>query len=552
MALIPFSLLSMTVDERVAFSQLSFKRIPFDLIPEGSCFYLTEGLIQDDSGNLYGADGTLLGILPFIKQVKLTFTEVRPAKALCIDPDNLAYFLLKNPGLLTAYLNTQEHMGATLIGQFLSKSKVISVSSDEDFWHSPHFSLGMALYRARELKSKSLILELANEGTSVFSMITQDVKPAIIQSIEGQEEPSLTSLVNERLINISDDLDILNVQFQSVWEIDSEQWSALLIELSKYSTIIVHTGMKEYPFVEASTQLQYHITSNPATLAPRDCPRVNIDPYAESKLKYPIMVKKEEAPVNPLTLQPHDPFFSYFKKNFGAHLNAETLHVLGNSNGNAAGLSALLRRLVSNSLSDFFEKSILISQGSSYLLSNLFASSPSFAEFKTLIDRFESQDLKKVYKAVFPKHGLHSEKAYMKYIYKLVGSELVQNSKVIMAGISGEASQLIASGKIAEAQIRFGFSPGFFDSNHNDYAHGESQWLQLLAKLFRLGHLNIVFHAFEQPRADNYLERMHLVDHKAGYDIRLSNGRYSQLREVGLGKNEDLWKREQEIYESLP
>lgn len=205
----------------------------------------------------YLAPGSFFGIIPFTTPVYTgTIKAVKKSTILLINPEEITRLLLSSFKGLRGCIRNLRRNGLELSNSgydFLKqKSKIITVFSANNNSGNTIFSalLGMLLSEY----GSTIVLDASYNGKSIFNLFEKDLIPAISQKIEDQTSGDVS--INERIVNITENLSLLNISYGSKIKVNPEILSPIIFILSrKFQYIIIDHSDFEKEFTNKILEL---------------------------------------------------------------------------------------------------------------------------------------------------------------------------------------------------------------------------------------------------------------------------------------------------------
>ncbi len=587
---LPSSLRGLTHSELLEISLLPWKRGSLLDIKEAHSnltFLLVSGKLEDSDKGLIGPGKEILGVKPFFKQHQRKYLARYYSEILYINTDHLIKFFFKNPMAFRSYMLSEINSGAEPLAEWSHLSNIWGVVSNKASSESIHFSIGLCTYLKKdvELKKKVIYLEYQKEGISLFTLLNKKPPPAFVQIDNASN--NIKELLEERIVPISNNLDSLNVQFLSPWKITYDTWIGLYWELEKkYDEIVLHLGNNdEVDFFLKDCNTVFCVTSNKertlnifnpeknTTFWPRTIEILhnNVTNTMENSISYPIQLGEQEIQDiishMPYTYQKDQKYWKWFEKSIAPKIKLDHVLIFADYFDNFAGFIAYIQELWKNldlPLEASLDNKILFLQGKSGILGSIALLSKNWEDFYKKCKRLEDYDISTLFRPIFPKTGLFSDKPIRKYLENLFKNIVLDDLIAVLPTISYNNHDLllVSSGKISDNLLKSVFVHGFIEQEENNNEEyralgttSKNEWDRLLSWSFRLGYEQVTFIDFEQPiqKIDNpRLSRKLSMERISSTSFHHLTGYMSSVRSVSASNKKFLNDQIKDILQYKP
>ncbi len=565
---LPLPLLGLSIEERDTFYSLPWQTGTVDDIPLGNTsFLLNFGEVVDQTGAVYQPGKNFMGIIPFVKRVATRAIDRSAHEVAYINSDELIDFFLKHPRAMLSYLRMQEQLGETVLTKWKSFPRVLSVVSKQPRWQSAHLALGLASHQARG--GKVLVLEAQPEGSSIYSLLNQEAAPALVQSKENETVESFKKLIDARIEGLNGKIDLLNLQYLSIWRLERDEWATLFWHLKeKYKCIVAHLGSETEHVILHDSDAVFEFHADEAAQNNK-CLHFDINIKAANNSEgvpvYPVAASDEGEIALPHQLDSYDTYYSWLEKHFGRALKESQAFFVADSFNNPAGLIALLHYLhekigeKDSSLPSLFQENFFVVEGISNILASLAAVSQEWGEFEKVVNRIIRTDFLKLFKPRYPRGGIFAVKPVQKYLLNIFGNISQQSTAITSSSFDNTANDVrwLNSGMLVNNLLSSCFPHGFLQNRNNGNtgfsSTNSNQWLTNLATFLRLSHKKVKFIYFPERRTkdmNNLAEKL-LISHSAGWGAPAISGKFASLFRVNTAAKNNLWQNEKEIHGNI-
>ncbi len=590
--LLPPSLTGLTSKEFKKLSLLPWKRGEIgdkNISLEGVTFLLNSGRIEVNDVGIISPAQELLGIKPFFKQPQRFYSDNFENEIIYVPTKKIAEFFFLHPRAMQSYIRMESNIGYHPLKEWRNIPNQWTIISENISLTSIHFAMSIAHGQSRKFDSKAIYLEFQTEGLSIFNLLNQDPPPALVQAEKNPED--LENLLKERLIKVSNNIDILNIHFLSIWKLSFDQWVTLFWKLSKsYDDIIIHMGTNSLDYIFEQSNMVFAIASSeghkfafhkpenneicwPQVLnisiknsGGRRCPGV---------IEYPLIHTSDQKEVQmPHHMKQDSPFWNWYEKNIDSFLEPLEAFVIDDYGDNFAGFVAILNSLWGDTqknkpLKESLGRTIIFLQGRSGILGAVASTSKTWASFYKKCKQLVDYDVTSLLKPIFPTQGLFSEKPIEKYLKNLFSNIFQDSFNIFFPVITYENRDLLflTSGQISDNLIRSTFAPGFVErlnsgtknneankqkrtlgrTNHND-------WVKILSRCFRTNFKKVTFINFLQPSKEKYevLAKKLLVDSCGSISYKQgATGFFSQVVNIPASNEKFLEDKENKIFQII-
>ena len=554
-------------------------------------FLLNSGRLETNDMGLIAPAQELLGIKPFLRQPKREYSVNFEHELSYINTESLADFFFMHPRAMQSYISMESNLGYEPLSNWKDIPNQWLVISDRPSWESIHFSLAIAHYQAERFNSRSIYLEFQTEGLSIFNLLDMEPKPALVQAEENPGK--LNQLLNERLVQISDSIDVLNIHFLSVWKLSQEQWSTLFWQLGKYyDNIIIHLGTDKLSFLYEQSNTIFAVTSSslyqlenyelennwicwPPVL---DIRRKKAQAkHEKGVIEYPLGQDdfNDQTVKMPYEMAESDGFWSWFKSDVEHFLEPYEAVIISDYLDNFAGFMAVIKTLWKLSsekkiLKNSLNNSIIFPQGKSGILGSVAALSKNWHDFHKKCKNLVDYDVTSVLKPIFPTSSLFSDKPIQRYLKNLFPTNVQDGLNLFFPIISYENRDILflSSGSLSENLIRSTFVPGFVETGNLDIVESNQKdihmrtfgrtnrndWINILANCFRTNFKKVKLINFLQPpkqKSSDILAKKLLFETSNMASYSSVTGLFSQIINVPTSNKKYLKDQEEEIYNMI-
>ena len=578
------SLIGLSTKEVEEFWNLPWKQgVLKDIVDiDKTTFLISSGRIVISGYSIVGPGEEILGVKPFIKQVKRKYIADLPHEIYYIDIDILIKFFLLHPRAMQSYIRMENNFGNEIISEWATVSNQWTIISDYPCYESIHVALGIAEYQTKTFETNAIYLEFESETLSVFNLIKKEPPPSITQVDDTYE--NLEKLLESRIIKYKENVHILNAHFLSIWKLDYEQWMAIFwILYQTYDDIIIHLGTEKIDFFYEQSNAIFAITSNrfhnlsifnheynitewPPIVEIRRKKAVHRD--EKGIIEYPVKHSDLGVQFNPYDT--NDAYWSWFTKMFKHILEPHSAIIIGDYFDNFAGFMALLHVLWDQSIAEnlSLDNKTMILEGKSGILGGVATQCSNWKDFVQKCKRLVDYDVSNILKPIFPTTSLFSEKPISKYLTNLFPNLMQDQLKIYFPVLTQDTKDVhfLTSGFLANNLIKSTFISGFVDvkdalASQNKMENevrslgrtSKNDWIKLLATCFRVGFKDVVFVSFTQPHLNKQdtLSKKLLEDKTFSAGFLKISGLCSQIIQVPYSQQAHLNQKEEEIYNNI-
>lgn len=449
---------------------------------------LLSGTIKDQNDNIITPGRVVLGILPFVRQKRNQYHSNLYHEIAYIETESIIDFFLQNPRAMQSYIQYCEHAGFPIIEKWKEFPDVYGIYSLKEYAESVHFSYLLSAFISKDSK-KTIVLELSREGAGIFSASGLSVPAALVQK-QKDETLRLEQIINERKVNVEENIDFLNVNFLSEWSLNKKQWSVLYRVLRKnYRNIILHFGKEnpDYFFEEVNSlfvfsedeknEILYENIRNgnfsmpvmfqifPAKSSRSEKKRI-IYPEAES---FSSLFEQKKLNLNRLS-----PYYEFIENNFGLILSSKEINIFGDSFMNNEGFFALMELLSQKYTNDrsskliktFLKENLNIFHGYSGFLAAL---SEKNKDWISAIEEYKGIKDKKTletFKPVYPEKGIFNPRPIHKNLYKIFSDIYQEKTALFFSYFCSRTCTVhsVSSGPLIDNLLYVMYPAGLLDS----------------------------------------------------------------------------------------
>ena len=592
--LLPPSLTGLNSKELTIFSSLPWKKgrvldenIPFEEVS----FLLNSGRIEVNDVGIISPAQELLGIKPFFKQPQRSYSNNFENEISYIPTKTLATFFFLHPRAMHSYIRMESNIGYQPLPEWRNIANQWTVISDNISLESCHFALSIAHRQTKRFDSKAIYLEFQTEGLSIFHLLEQTPPPALVQA---EEDPgNLEDLLEDRLIRISNSVDVLNIHFLSIWKLSSEQWVTLFWKLSKkYNDIVIHMGIESLDYICEQSNAVFAVTSSNThefdfhNLEKNTICWPNILEIKRKKknnksdhrvIQYPITYGSTEKDIPmPHHMKKNNTFWNWYTNNIDHFLEPMEAFIINDYGDNFAGFVATLNAIWTDhhknkTLKEALKSNFIFLQGKSGILGAVASTSDNWRSFYKRCKQLVDYDVTSLLKPIFPTHGLFSEKPIEKYLKNLFPDVAQDPFNIFLPVITYENRDIIflTSGSLSNNLVRSTFAPGFVEpinlKLHSETNQGAKQqrtfgrtnhndWVSILSRCFRSNFKKITFVNFLQPskQQDDILVKKLLTDSSGSIlHKKETTGFFSQVVNIPISEEKFLGDKENEIFQVI-
>jgi hypothetical protein len=208
-----------------------------------SLYVVIDGIFEIESISnrdiVYLSPGSFFGFMPFIdNRKKGNVRALVDSRVFVITEDDIYKIFLFSHKALRGYIKTIEGLNFDIsdLGRqyFNLKGKVITVYSSLPGSGKTMLASLLGLSLSEE---KTIILDLSDRGYSVYDQFKQRLTVPLSEKDKG--EKAAESLINDRIVQINDNLHLLNVSFGARVKVDPSIIGPVLFILSREYKYII-------------------------------------------------------------------------------------------------------------------------------------------------------------------------------------------------------------------------------------------------------------------------------------------------------------------------
>ncbi len=516
------SMLGLSLDEKKKLNELEWKLGELnDLAGEDYTFFLQRGQIEH-SGRFIHPGEQALGIKPFVQNRRENYKTVEGHDHLIayLPTKEFAAFLLENMKALQSYLMYERNFGAEPLPLWRKFPRTIGFSSSPATWQTIHLALSTAYELTQKQHKKCIFVELQPDGMSVYSMIQRDPSVSVLHTEDGVTD--IRSLLGQRMVKYHQ-IDILNINHLSNWELEPEQWTKIYWELAKrYDYIFLHFGVYRNDRLMEQCDGIYQIRKS------NSGDRDKLKPQSETTLWPPvheIFTDAEPTPSDrelkyklyfrgstdiadiPLPENLDDSYWGWLRGKILKNMVCRKASIFGDSVGHEPDPDRLWKGAPNpyESYTKFLEENVVIAEGCSGLWVSfqhlLMKTGETGMDYQVpvIVRKIITQ-----MKPVYPKAGFFALKSFYSTMPSLFEEIEQLYTEVYLPVYSPSRENLcfLSEGELLENLSYSAWPAGFIDreGNANYSASETAYWKNMMAICFRYGFDQLDFYEFQRPK----------------------------------------------------
>ncbi len=593
---LPPTLAGLSVSERSGLNALPWKEGVLDDFDHAKhVFIVTSGrLLVDDQ--VVGPRTALWGIKPFLKQQEREYKILYHHRVLYLDTSLLAEFFFLHPCAMQTYIKLASNYGHVALATWSYMSLVWTVVSDIPTFESIHLALGIANLHAQDEFHKTIYLEFQKDGLSIYDLLQKEVGIPLMKADADHisEDVDLDTAIRSKVIAFNDSVDILNIQFLSMWQINREEWANLFWSLRKeYSNIVIHLGYTHVDFLLEESSVIFNISSD-STSSPNLLPlefhqltlpvittisrHIDHKQKSSGKIKYPLDFADENFDLENSVQQIHSyksSLYGQWLQQYFSHLSNDLeVIVISDYAENFPGFVAYIRSLWENGdakghLDQALSNKIFLLEGKAGILGTVAMRCGDLDSFLKACGRIVHYDVTSLLKPIFPTDSLFAKETVTKYLHNLFQNRVQDHLPLYFIVTSKDAYdvQILSSGVLCDNLMKSVFPPGFVSSSPVAASDGAKKQKimrtfgkttikdrnQILGLCMRFNFKSVQFIQFAQPTDkpwDNVVDSIASNRDDTNYDSQVS-GMVSEIINIPYSSHKNLIEQQNEIFHTV-